>query len=100
MKVNEYLSTNKASKLLGICDVTLRNWADTGKIRSYRNHANKRRMFRASDIEEFLKNLARAENGTYHQVDEYRDLAADTKYRIMERYEGGVVTRHREVVEE
>jgi len=57
-KLNEYLKTAAAAEMLGVSQNTLRAWAKEGKIPMQRNPANGYRLFRWSDLEEFLDNAA------------------------------------------
>ncbi len=51
--MSRWLTLSAASKLLGVHPATLRQWADAGKIPSYRTPGGHRR-FRAEDIRVFL----------------------------------------------
>ena len=51
--MSRWLTLSSASKLLGVHPATLRQWADTGKIPSYRTPGGHRR-FRNADIRNFL----------------------------------------------
>lgn len=51
--MTRWLTLSAASKLLGVHPATLRQWADAGKIPSYRTPGGHRR-FRAEDIHRFL----------------------------------------------
>ena len=51
--MSHWLTLSAASKLLGVHPATLRQWADTGKIPSYRTAGGHRR-FRSDDIRTFL----------------------------------------------
>ena len=44
-KLNDYLLTAEAAKLLGVALNTLRKWAAAGKILMHRNPANGYRLF-------------------------------------------------------
>jgi len=57
-KLNEYALTAEAAQILGVCQNTLRAWANAGKIRTHRNPANHNRMFRRTDLEKFLDKAA------------------------------------------
>ena len=57
-KLNKYVLTSEAAKILGVSANTLRTWAREGKIPVYQNPANGYRMFRKSDLEAFLKQVA------------------------------------------
>jgi excisionase family DNA binding protein len=49
------LSIGEAAKVLGVSIDTLRRWANTGKIRTYREKGNYR-YFRVSDLESYSYN--------------------------------------------
>ena len=49
-----------AASFLGVSEATLRNWDREGKIAAYRNPINGYRLFRRSDLEAPLKNVARS----------------------------------------
>lgn len=57
-KLNEYLKTAQAAEMLGVSQNTLRTWARDGKIPMQRNPANGYRLFRRSDLEDFLEMVA------------------------------------------
>jgi excisionase family DNA binding protein len=59
-KLNEYVKTAKAARILGVSQNTLRAWAEAGKIPVRRNPANGYRLFRREDLERFLTRLERA----------------------------------------
>ena len=58
--MSRWLTLSAASKLLGIHPATLRQWADAGKIPSYRTPGGHRR-FRSEDIRTFLMEASHAE---------------------------------------
>ena len=58
-KLNEYVKTAEAAKILGVSQNTLRAWAESGKIPVRRNPANGYRLFLRRDLERFLAKLAR-----------------------------------------
>ncbi len=45
--MKDWLSLGPAARLLGVSEVTLRGWADKGRVRSYRTVGAHRRFFRA-----------------------------------------------------
>ncbi len=57
-KLNDYVLTSKAAKILGVSPNTVRSWAREGKIPVFQNPANGYRMFRKIDLESFLKQVA------------------------------------------
>jgi excisionase family DNA binding protein len=58
-KLSEYVKTAEAAEILGVAQNTLRKWASRGDIPMRRNPANGYRLFKRSDLEQFLKNLDR-----------------------------------------
>lgn len=58
-KLTEYLKTAEAAEMLGVSQNTLRTWAEAGKIPMHRNPANGYRLFRRSDLEKFLQQIAK-----------------------------------------
>jgi len=57
--MTRWLTLSSASKLLGVHPATLRQWADAGKVPSYRTPGGHRR-FRAEDIRVFLMQASRS----------------------------------------
>jgi len=53
-KLNEYVQKAHAVEFLGVSQNTLRAWAEEGKIPMHRNPANDYRLFRHSDLDQFL----------------------------------------------
>ncbi|MCC9658358.1 MerR family transcriptional regulator [Rhodopirellula halodulae] len=56
-KLSEYVKTAEAAEILGVAQNTLRKWAESGDIPMRRNPANGYRLFKKSDLEQFLKQL-------------------------------------------
>ena len=55
---DEYLLVKQAAELLGVSANTVRAWASTGKLQEYRHPVNNYRLFKKSDIEELLDQIA------------------------------------------
>lgn len=53
----KYLTIKEVSKLLGVTPLTLRNWDKSGKLKAYRNPINNYRVYKAEEIELFLRKL-------------------------------------------
>jgi DNA (cytosine-5)-methyltransferase 1 len=53
----QYLTINKAAKLLHVTPLTLRNWDKRGILKPYRHPANNYRIYRIDQIEAFLRRL-------------------------------------------
>ena len=51
---SQWLSLGPAAHLLGVSEVTLRHWADAGRVRSYRTVGSHRRFSR-EDLQALLK---------------------------------------------
>ncbi len=58
-KLTDYVLTAEAAEILGVAQNTLRKWAERGDIPMHRNPANAYRLFKRSDLEKFLKRVAR-----------------------------------------
>ena len=57
--LTDYVLTAEAAKVLGVSQNTLRAWAEAGKIPVHRNPANGYRLFRRSDLDNFLNQVAK-----------------------------------------
>jgi len=53
----KYYTIKKAAKLLGVTPLTLRNWDKNGKLKAYRHPANNYRVYRADQLELFLRKM-------------------------------------------
>jgi excisionase family DNA binding protein len=58
-KLTDYVLTAEAAEILGVAQNTLRKWAERGDIPVHRNPANAYRLFKRSDLDKFLKQVAR-----------------------------------------
>jgi excisionase family DNA binding protein len=58
-KLNEYVKTAEAARILGVSQNTVRAWAEAGKIPVRRNLANRYRLFLRPDLERFLAQVVR-----------------------------------------
>jgi excisionase family DNA binding protein len=56
-KLSDYVKTAEAAEILGVSQNTLRTWASAGKIPVHRNPANGYRLFRKTDLENFLRQI-------------------------------------------
>ncbi len=63
----EYISINESARLLGVTPQTLRAWEKKGVLVPYRNPINKYRMYRVTQIEDFLQEMAdeRSQKGKF-----------------------------------
>lgn len=55
---DEYLLVKQAAELLGVSANTVRAWASTGKLQEYRHPVNNYRLFKKSEVEELLDQIA------------------------------------------
>lgn len=53
----KYLTIKEVAKLLGVTPLTLRNWDKSGKLRAYRNPINNYRIYKAEEVELFLRKI-------------------------------------------
>jgi DNA-binding transcriptional MerR regulator len=53
----QYFTIKKASKLLHVTPLTLRNWDKKGILKPYRHPINNYRVYRIDQIEAFLRKL-------------------------------------------
>lgn len=60
--LREYMLIREAASFLGVSEATLRNWDRAGKIAARRNPINGYRLFKKTDLEAFLKRIARSTN--------------------------------------
>jgi len=58
-KLTDYVKTAEAADILGVAQNTLRKWAERGDIPMHRNPANGDRLFRRTDLEQFLPKTAK-----------------------------------------
>lgn len=58
-KLSDYVLTAEAAAILGVAQNTLRKWAQRGDIPMHRNPANGYRLFKRSDLDTFLLQVAR-----------------------------------------
>lgn len=58
-KLNEYVKTAEAARVLGVSQNTLRHWAESGKVPVRRNPVNGFRLFKRADLERFLAVIER-----------------------------------------
>lgn len=57
MNEKRYLTVNEVAKLMGVTPLTLRNWDKTGKLVALRNPFNNYRVYKAEEIELFLRKI-------------------------------------------
>jgi excisionase family DNA binding protein len=59
-RLDAYLTIREAADFLGVSPNTLRNWGRDGKVPMHRNPINGYRLFKRSDLEELLKQIAQS----------------------------------------
>jgi excisionase family DNA binding protein len=57
-KLTDYVKVAEAAAIPGVSQGTLRAWAADGKVPVYHNPANGYRLFKRSDLDHFLKQIA------------------------------------------
>ena len=57
-----YYTIGEAAYILSITPLTLRNWDKAGKLSARRNPINNYRVYKASDIEMFLRRMEGAKD--------------------------------------
>jgi excisionase family DNA binding protein len=58
-KLSDYITIKDAAEILGICEMTLRRWDESGKLKTYRNPANKYRLYKKSELKAFLSKISK-----------------------------------------
>ena len=58
-KLSEYVKVAEAAEILGVSQGTLRNWAEAGKMPMHKNPTNGYRLFKRTDLENFLSELSK-----------------------------------------
>ena len=53
----KYLTIKETARLVGVTPLTLRNWDKSGKLKALRNPINHYRIYKAMDIELFLRKI-------------------------------------------
>ena len=53
----KYITVKEASRLIGVTPLTLRNWDKAGKLKAYRNPVNNYRIYKAEEINLFLRKI-------------------------------------------
>ncbi len=53
----QLITIKKASELLGVTPLTLRNWDRDGKLKALRHPLNNYRVYKRGDIEKFILNI-------------------------------------------
>ena len=58
--IQKYLRIKEAAEFLGISQGTLRNWGKNGKIATYRHPINGYRLYKKTDLEALLIEIAKS----------------------------------------
>ncbi len=58
----EYLTIKEVAKILKVSNLTLRNWDGKGILTAYRNPINNYRVYRADQVELFLRKIENSKN--------------------------------------
>lgn len=58
----QYISIQKAAKLIGVSPLTLRNWDKKGTLVAYRNPINNYRVYRMDQLELLLRKIENSKN--------------------------------------
>lgn len=56
--LGDYLTVGEAAETLGVSRSTLRNWDKAGKLKAYRHPLNKYRLYKRSELEALLQEVA------------------------------------------
>ena len=54
---NKFITIKKAAEILGVSELTLRNWDNNGKSPAGRHPISNYRMYKVSDIEDLLQEI-------------------------------------------
>jgi excisionase family DNA binding protein len=69
----KYYTIKQASKLLHVTPLTLRNWDKNGKLKAYRHPLNNYRVYKAEQLEMFLRKIETSREGKkIKKIDVYR----------------------------
>ena len=52
-----YITVKEAAAFLGVNPMTLRNWDNQGKLKSYRNPVNGYRLYKKDELTQLLKSI-------------------------------------------
>jgi len=59
MEQVKYLTIKQAAKIIGVSELTLRNWDNSNKFTAARHPINNYRVYSLDQIDEFMKKLGR-----------------------------------------
>lgn len=57
--LKDYMSIKEAAEFLGVCQMTLRRWDKSGKLRAYRNPMSNYRLYRRNQLKTLLRKISR-----------------------------------------
>lgn len=63
-----YLSLKEVSRIIGVTTLTLRNWDRKGLLTAYRNPVNNYRVYRYSDVADFIAEIKRTGPGDQEKI--------------------------------
>jgi DNA-binding transcriptional MerR regulator len=68
----KYYTIKRASRLLHVTPLTLRNWDKNGKLKAYRHPLNNYRVYKTEQLEMFLRKMETSrEAGKTKKIDVY-----------------------------
>ena len=68
-KLNDYITIKEASGLLGVCEMTLRRWDSSGKLKAIRHPINKYRLYKKDALSNILASIEQYKvNTSYGEV--------------------------------
>lgn len=59
MKGKQYLTIKQAAKIIGVSELTLRNWDNSKKFEAARHPINNYRVYALDQIDELMKKMGR-----------------------------------------
>ena len=59
MKSKQYLTIKQVAKIIGVAELTLRNWDNSKKFEAARHPINNYRVYTLDQIDELMKKLGR-----------------------------------------
>ncbi len=66
--LDDYLLISEAAAYLGVSPATLRNWERQGKLSTYRHPINRYRLYRKSDLDAILWQVATSGNAGHQRT--------------------------------
>ena len=59
MKGKQYLTVKQVAKIIGVTELTLRNWDNAGKFTAARHPINNYRVYTLDQIDDLMKKMGR-----------------------------------------